>query len=280
MDIGKIIVLDYMVFLFSAVHARIKDIPPTYTALSMMISCLKKIGVSPLDTIYLATDTTSWRKDYSDEYKANRKEEREKHTDINWEQTWIDFGNLLERIDEGTDWIILKDNGLEADDFASFVVRNNLDKEVVLVTIDSDWQLLWHYPNVKIFSSKSKPKRYKVKPPKFNAYHLLAKKIKSEKADNLTSAIVTEEDYETRMMLVNLIELPEFIDRKIENVFNNLKEKNPDLEKIPFTSLREKIGGLWNNKKEIVTYEWSEKLEEKRKKRLTKKKLKLKGVTK
>jgi 5'-3' exonuclease len=278
MDKGKIIVLDYMVFLFSAVHARIKDIPTTYTALSMMISCLKKIGVSPLDTIYLATDTRSWRRDYSDEYKANRKEDREKHKDIDWEKTWNDFGNLLERINEGTDWIVLKDTGLEADDFASYIVRKNQDKEVVLVTIDSDWQLLWHYPNVKIFSPKSKPKRYKVKPPKFNAYHLLASKIKSEKADNLTSAIVTEEDYETRMMLVNLIELPEFIDKKIENVFNNLKEKNPDLDRIPFTSLREKIGGLWNDKESIVTYEWSANLEEKRKKR--KKKLKMKGVTK
>ena len=125
-----------------------------------------------------------------------------------------------------------------------------------------------------------KPRRYKLKPTKFNAYHLLATKIQSEKADNLTSAIVTEQDFEVRKMLVNLIELPEFIDKKIENVFENVKDKESNLEEIPFTNLREKIGGLWNDKDGIVTYEWCEKLEEKRKKRLDKKKLKLKGVKK
>ena len=206
---SKIIVLDWHVFLFSAIYGcrYNKSIPATYTGLNMILSCLRRIGIEPEDTIYVASDyLKSWRKQYAEEYKANRKAIRDSQKDIDWDKMFNDFDNLLNSIEQGTDWIVLKGEHLEADDYASYIVRKNQDAdEIVLVTIDSDWQQLWKYDHVTIFSIKSKPKRYKIKPKNFNAYHLIESKIHKEVADNLVSKITYDKDYDTRMMMVNLL---------------------------------------------------------------------------
>lgn len=272
----KIVVIDWMVFVHKAIFSwrNNKQLPMTYTLLNMIIGCLRKIGIEPTDTIYITTDyLKSWRKQYAEEYKANRKKRRDSYPDIDWKQMFNSADELLCNLKEGTDWIVLKGENLEADDFASYIVRNNSNKEIVLITIDSDWEQMWHFgDNIKIFSPLKKPKRYKIKPDKFNVYELIASKVVKEKSDNLISEIVTEEDYDTRMMLINLIELPDFIDKQIENVFNNLiAKKDIDLNKVPYNNLRERIENLYNDKDAIVTYKWSRKYEERKKKRLAKK---------
>jgi len=274
---GKIIVIDWHVFVHIAIFASRGNgkLPSTHLGLNMIISCLRKIGVEPQDTIYLASDfLRSWRKEYAEEYKANRKAIRESHTDIDWKKEYSAFNQLLENLDIGTDWIVLKGEHLEADDFASYIVRHNKDKEIVLVTIDSDWEMLWDFgENIKVFSPRMKPRRYKIKPKNYNVSVELEKKIQCEKADNLISKIVTEEDYETRKMLVNLLELPDFIDKQIDEVFENLTDKDDiDINNVPFSMLRERIETLYNDKQYLVTYDWTVGFDERKKKRLTKKK--------
>lgn len=279
MEQGKIIVIDWHVFVFSAIYGtrRPGSMASTYVGLNMILSCLRKIGVEPQDTIYLTVDfLKSWRKQYAEEYKANRKAIRDAQTDINWDKEFNAFNQLLKNLNTGTDWIVLQGEHLEADDLASYIVRHNKDKEIILVTIDSDWQQLWEFgDNIKIFSPKMKPRRYKIKPPKHNFALELAKKIKSEKADNLISKIVTEEDYETRKMLVDLTELPEFVEKQIDVIFENIKEKKYiDIDTVPYDSLREKIETLYNDKEYIVTYDWSVEFEDKKKKKTASKKKK------
>lgn len=276
----KIIVLDWLVFVHTAIFAwrNTKSIPMSYTLLNMIISCLRRIGVEPFDTIYIACDHYgSWRKEYAEEYKANRKAQRDKYEDIDWEQMWKDSDNMLEILDKGTDWIIIKNEHsihLEADDIASYIVRNNQDKDkdIILVTTDGDWEQMWKFDNVKLFSPKMKPKRYKVKPNNFNIHKLISSKVKKETSDNLISPIITEKDYDTRLMLINLLELPEFVEKKLENTFANLNiDKDYNLDCIPFLKLRERIGNLYNDKDNIVDYDWCIKLEEKRNNRKKKK---------
>ncbi len=276
MDQGKIIVIDWHVFVHTAIFVpRIPGrMPSTHIGLNMIISSLRHIGVEPQDTIYLAVDfLKSWRKQYAEEYKANRKAIRESHTDIDWKKEYNAFNELLDNLDKGTDWTVLKGEHLEADDIASYIVRHNKDKEIVLVSNDSDWKQLWEFgENVKIFGLKMKPKRYKVIPKRYNFALELAKKIKCERSDNLISKIVTEEDYEIRKMLVDLTELPEFIEKQIENLFQNLKEKEYiDINCVPYDSLREKIENLYNDKSYVITYEESVEFEERKKKKVAKK---------
>jgi hypothetical protein len=134
------------------------------------------------------------------------------------------------------------------------------DKEVVLVTYDKDMEQLMARPNVKIFSPLSK--KYKVD---INPCKVLAEKIVQEKSDNLTNPVLNEEDYDRRNLLVNLLELPEFIEQKLEPRFRNLEPKIGDSEEFPFRTLREKYLNLCKDTSKIVTMEMSAKKKKKKK---------------
>lgn len=265
----KRIFLDYSIFMYRAIFGTRHNpqIPATYTALNMIISCLRRIGVEPFDEIYLATDyMTSWRKQYEEGYKADRKEFRESYKEIDWKKQYQAFDQLLINLDEGTDWHVLRKENIEADDFMAVGSRYYKDDEVILVTYDSDLEQMWMYSNVKIFSPLLKPKRYKVQPKNFNAYKLLAKKIEKETADNLTNPILSEKDYDNRLIAVNLLELPDFVEKPLVEIFDNIQLKeNYDSKNIPFNTMRAKIENIYNDKEEIITYDESVAYEEKKK---------------
>lgn len=275
---GKIIFIDWGIFVHKSIFAwrNNKDIPATWVCMNMIISCLRRIGISPFDDIYVACDyMRSWRKQFADEYKANRKAYRDSFEDIDWDAMYASFDDLLARIDRGTDWHICKIEHLEADDWMAVGSRYFKDKEVILVTYDSDLEQCWHYDNVKIFSPLLKPKRYKVKPKNFNAFQFISKKIEKETADNLTSPVLNKEDYDKRMTCVNLLELPDFVENQILEYFNTLKEKEMVYaEEIPFQSIRDKIGRLYNDTEKIVTYDECVALQEKKKKKKTRRRKK------
>lgn len=282
---GKVIIIDWSIFMFRAIFSwrRNPQIPATWNCLNMITSCLRKVGVDPIDTIFVATDyMKSWRKDYAKEYKANRKAFRESFKEINWDKMWQDFNDLLEQVDKGTDWIVLRKIHLEADDFMAVGARRFKDKEVILITNDSDLEQCWNYPNVKIFSSIKKFKgskgAYKISPKNFDVYKFIAKKINKEVADNLVSPILNEEDYDNRKTCVDLLTLPDFVENQIKEVFDNLPEKESDLNHIRSESIRKRIGNLWNDKTKIVRYEdcvikeEKKKLKDKKKKKTKRKK--------
>ena len=258
---GKIIFIDWSVFVFRAIFSwrRNPQIPATWNCMNMITSCLRKVGVDPIDTIFVATDyMKSWRKTYAEEYKANRKAFRESFKDIDWEQMWRDFDDLLEQVNKGTDWFILRKEHLEADDWMAMGARRFKDEKVVLITSDNDLEQCFYYPNVKIFSPLIKFKgtkgAYKVPPKNFDVYKFIAKKINKEVTDNLVSPILNEEDYDKRKICVNLLELPDFVENQIKEIFDNLSEKESDLNYIRSQSIRKKIGALWNDKTKIVKY--------------------------
>ena len=72
---------------------------------------------------------------------------------LDWDTLYAGFNQLLEDINRGTDWHVVQLDTIEADDIASVACRYFTDKEIILVSFDSDWEMLWKYPNVKIFSS-------------------------------------------------------------------------------------------------------------------------------
>ncbi len=258
---GKIIFIDWSIFMFRSIFSwrRNPQIPATWNCMNMITSCLRKVGVDPIDTVFVATDyMKSWRKTYAEEYKANRKAFRESFKEIDWDKMWRDFDDLLEQVNKGTDWLILRKEHLEADDFMAVGARRFKDNEVILITSDSDLEQCWHYSNVKIFSPIKKFKggngAYKVIPKNFDVYKFIAKKIEKEVADNLVSPILNEADYDKRKICVDLLELPDFVENQIKEVFENLPEKESDLNCIRSESIRKKIGNLWNDKSKIVKY--------------------------
>lgn len=259
---NKVIFIDFGIFLFRSIFASLNNskIPSTYTALNMMISSLKKIGIDPDDKVIVAVDSgRSWRRSLDKNYKANRKEAREKFP-IDWDKEFANFDWLLGKIKEATDWNVIAIDGIESDDIQAVGSRYFKDNEVILVTYDSDMEMCWHYPNVKIFSpikkcaGKAGKGAYKIPPPNFNVYKLLSKKIEKETADNLVNPILTQDDYEKRKTIINLLELPSNIENTIRERLSNLEDKDIHIELLPFQkTMRERFASIYNTDK-IVTY--------------------------
>lgn len=261
---GKIIVADWGCLMFSAIfaHKFTPQIPVTYTILNMLFANILKVGLNEGDEVFIAIDYGhSWRKEFDTQYKAGRKEGREKHKDINWDETFKNCNDLLDKIDSALPFQILKVQHLEADDWMSFVPRYYPDKKVVLISFDSDLHQLLTLPNVAIFSPKSK--KYKVG---INPYKELAKKINKEATDGLTNPVLNESDFEKRNMIVNLLELPEFVENQMRTVLDTLPIKGEDLDVLPFRPLREKYLRLITDKSKLVTFEKCEKQLERKKK--------------
>ena len=106
----KVVFIDWNIFVYKAIfswHRTKNGIPPTYTCLSMIVSCLKRIGLTSDDLIILAIDSPSgsWRKDVDSNYKANRKTLREKH-DIDWDKQFKDFRDLLKNLLNASPFIL------------------------------------------------------------------------------------------------------------------------------------------------------------------------------
>jgi len=264
---GKIIIIDFGCIMFSAIfaHKYTPSIPVAYTTLNMVLANLLRIGVNSEDTIMIACDEGhSWRKSFDKSYKSDRKAKREK-TDIDWKYMFEQMNNLLIKLDISTSWHILKYPSFEADDWQAVATKFYKDKEVVLITFDADMEQLLSRPNVKIFSPKSK--KYKFCP---NPFVALAKKLNKEAVDGLTSPIENEEDFDTRNILINLLELPPFVEAPIIETFKNLEPKgaDTDIDEFPYPSLKEKYLNLCQNKSKIITIEKCEKqLERKNKKK-------------
>lgn len=247
----RVILIDAGYFMFTSIFVgeKNKGVPSTYTALSMLIGNLKRVGITPEDLVIIAVDSKkgSWRKDVDPAYKANRKASREKHN-IDWDAEFKAFNELYERLDAGTPFHVLDIEKLEADDIIAFSCRYFKERECIIVATDADYEQLAAFSNVKLFSPMSK--RYKVVK---NPYAVLASKIKKEQADNLITEIHTELDYEKREKIVNLLRLPEEIDKKVEEKIHFLPEKEFDYEVIPFKSIQEKFRTIYGNEKYIVS---------------------------
>ena len=116
---NKVVFLDWGVFVHRAIFASVHNpnIPATYTALNMMIACLKRIELTNEDLIILACDSPkgSWRRDIDSNYKANRREAREK-SNIDWKQHFSDFDEFIENLEIATPFRIIRIDRLEADD--------------------------------------------------------------------------------------------------------------------------------------------------------------------
>jgi len=247
---NKVILLDSSVMSFKAAFqfelaTRYKRdggfiLPSHYTYFSSIIACLKKINVEEGDTVILAIDDKSWRKNYYAPYKAQRKEAREKHL-IDWDAHFKKVNEINERIDYATPFHVLRVPGAEADDIFSVASRVFKDRPVIIASIDSDLHQLGYYNNVKIFNLNFKTPKGKggyVKITQEDALKLLEKKVRlGDVSDNILvdKQNDDENDVQLRRTIINLLELPEFIEKPITEVLQNLPDKTQFIwEELPF----------------------------------------------
>jgi hypothetical protein len=279
---SKVVVLDMSVLAFKSIFnyelgLKYKRdggflLPASYTYVSSLISCLKKVGVDSSTKVILALDDKSWRKKLCADYKANRKEARDKHTLINWQKEFDSISRINEQLDYATPFHVLRIPMCESDDIASVASRVFKEDELILATIDSDWQMLAYYQNVKIFNLNFKAPAGKggyIKVSKEDAIKILDKKCRcGDKGDNVLVYPQKDEegnDAELRKTLVNLLELPTEIELAVTEVLQNLPDKQGiKWDALPFkNTLGKRFEDIYNPSFR-VDYDYCVKLKEKR----------------
>ena len=283
----KIIVIDGGIFTHTSIFSYgarlekkdqglIKFVPqPHYIYFDMIISALKKIGVDKDDKVIIAQDgRNSWRKDIYAPYKAQRDAFRKSHENINWNKCYAYINQINENLKESTNFHFIQIPRIEADDIISTICRYYPENEIVIVTGDVDLEQLAYYPNVKIFSTNIKTKGtrggYKIVK---NPLKIIEKKSKNgDLSDNiLVEKSDTIHDYDIRYKIVNLLSLPDWVEKAVINELDKIKEKTPDYSKLPFSnSLAKKFFQIYE-KKNILDYNYCVQLQEKRKERQRKK---------
>lgn len=283
--------------------------PVSYIWFMMAISALKRIGVNKDDLILIARDkTTSWRKIFYPNYKLNRWEQREEKSHIDWMYHYGIIDNFLDQLNESTNWHVLwhprlwqgvdlmfskegqqflnedeldndtlnKHFSVEADDWIACASKYYSDREVIFVSIDADLDQLVTRENTKFFTLTQKYKSgtgvYKLVD---NGFQVLAKKIeKGDKGDNILPGVTddnSEKAQNLRKLIIDLLNLPSWVEEECFKVFDNLPEKEMDYSKLPFpNSLARKFPQIYEKDK-IITYEDSVKHFANKKKKTAKK---------
>lgn len=297
---NKIILLDSSVFVHKAIFSwdammRLKRagklgensfIPPVaYTYFSMIISALTKINVEKDDILIMAQDgRDSWRKDYYADYKAQRKEFRESHEGINWEQKYGEITAVIDQLKLSKMFYWIQINKIEADDIIAVAAKYFEKQEVIIVSIDKDLEQLAFYPNVKIYSLLAKYKSAK------GAYKLITNPLKiitdkAKKGDVSDNILVdkehdTPEDYELREYIINLLRLPDFVTETVKHYLEDLKPQEIIHEELPYqSSLALKVKNIYDVSKKIY-YEDVILYQENKEKRVKNRKAKLKAQAK
>lgn len=240
----KYILVDWGYIMFRAIFACAEERPflTVYTALNMMIANIKRVGLEKEDIVIIAVDSPagSWRKDYDANYKANRKAFRAKYT-IDWKSQFSQFNRTIENLEQSTPFHTVCLERLEADDIIAYACRKFKEHKCVIISSDADYDQLYAYGNVIVFSPMSK--RYKeVKDP----YKVIQDKVKKEASDNLVSPILSVRDFERRHTIVNLLKLPKEVDEKIEEAINLLPDKEWEIDFLKPMSLHKRFLGIYD----------------------------------
>ena len=282
---SKIILVDWGYILHSSIYSYNSAImnnrdfimPSTFTAMTMLISALKRVGINPEtdDRVLICCDDKSWRREVDRNYKSNREQIREQAKYVDWKKEFKNHSNLLDKIKVGTSFFVIRCQECEADDLIAEAVRFYKDRECIIISPDSDFYQLLIYDNVKIFSPHPKARRipYRIlsldrENEKKLAYKSLMKKIEKEASDNLVTEIANEQDYDKRAKLVNLLELPDFISKRIIEKLKDLDGiVKEDYKLSVFSpSIQRRLKEIYN-KESVITYEkCREKFERRRKK--------------
>ena len=241
---SKLIVVDSGNIQFKSIFAfrNAPTVSVTYLYLIQIISYLKKLGVTLDDTVIIAQDYGSWRKDIDPVYKAQRKAAREAKEDKDfWDEMFKEFNEFFPKLEECMPWHFIKIYKMESDDIASCAVRFIEAEDKILISTDEDWQMLCTFPNVKVFSPYSKKFKIIENPEK-----ILLKKIRGDKSDNLLTVPKTDAEYDKRKMIVDLTHLPLHIENIIRPVIETLPMKNLYLNKVPSRYCAMQLKKLYN----------------------------------
>tara|TARA_B100000287_G_scaffold369632_1_gene366612 strand:- start:3470 stop:4315 length:846 start_codon:yes stop_codon:yes gene_type:complete len=137
--------------------------------------------------ILCADGADPWRRDIFPNYKFKRKQNREESS-IDWNALFTMIGEIRDEIAKNFPYIVLHIDKVEADDIIAVLVKENHDKEkIMIISGDKDFIQLHKYPNVKQYAPIQK-KFIESDDPKNFLHEQVIKGDRSDGIPNILSA--------------------------------------------------------------------------------------------
>ena len=142
----------------------------------------------------LACDSSSWRRDYFPQYKANRRSGRTE-SDFDWAEAFRIMHQVKDEIKENFPYKVIHIDGCEADDIIGTLVEQTQEfghhEDVMIVSADGDFKQLQKYNNVKQFSPLTK-KEVKDDNPRLN---LIDKILRGDAGDGVPNVLSHDDTF-------------------------------------------------------------------------------------
>jgi len=137
--------------------------------------------------ILCADGADPWRRDIFPNYKFKRKQSRE-DSSIDWNALFTMIGEIRDEIAKNFPYVVLHIDKVEADDIIAVLVKENHDKEkIMIISGDKDFIQLHKYPNVKQYAPIQK-KFIESDDPKNFLHEQVIKGDRSDGIPNILSA--------------------------------------------------------------------------------------------
>jgi 5'-3' exonuclease len=174
----------------------------------------------------------NWRKKIYPDYKAQRKEAKEKD-DIDWEEFYNEFDKFVEQCKNYFPFYVLQSKYMEADDIAAILTKKFQGEKKVIITSDGDYVQLLRYKNIKLFD----PIKNKFKESDDPIRALKIKCIMGDRSDNIPAIKprvgekTAEKLCDDPILLKEMFEDPELGEEYKENYKRNIRLI--DMNRIP-----------------------------------------------
>lgn len=111
--------------------------------------------------VYLACDSSSWRRNVFPEYKGVRRKDKESgESKVDWKEFYRVINLVEEEIKQFFPYKIVRAEGAEADDIIAYLAESTQEfgnhEDVMIISADHDFIQLQKYGNVKQFSPITK----------------------------------------------------------------------------------------------------------------------------
>lgn len=126
--------------------------------------------------LVIACDSSSWRRDYFNQYKYKRREARKEESTFDWNQFFSILNSLVNEIKENFPYKVMKIDKCEADDIIGVLVESTQEfgnyEPVMIISADKDFIQLQKYSNVHQFSPILKKEIKEKDPVRFLYEHI------------------------------------------------------------------------------------------------------------
>jgi len=203
------------------------------------------------DIVLVFDSVDYWRKEEFPQYKAIRKTKQEKDKE-GWSNVWNIIRTIKQELIENFPYKTICVNRAEADDIIAYLTKKfHQQEKIMIISSDKDFQQLQRYPNVSQYSPKKKSKLECSNPKEFLIDHI----IRGDSSDGIPNilsdddSLINPEKRQNRLTKKKIESIDE--DLSFGEVPKGLEEnwkRNQtlvDFEKIP-DWINDKIEESWN----------------------------------